>query len=29
LIKTERAYETNSKVITASSDILQQTNQIV
>ena len=29
LIKTERAYESNSKVITASSDILQQTNQIV
>ena len=29
LIKTERAYETNSKVITASADILQQTNQIV
>lgn len=29
LIKTERAYETNSKVITASSDILQQTNQMV
>ena len=29
LIKTERAYETNSKVITAGSDILQQTNQIV
>ncbi len=29
LIKTERAYETNSKVITASSDILQQTTQII
>ena len=29
LIKTERAYESNSKVITAGSDILQQTNQIV
>lgn len=29
LIKTERAYETNSKVITASSEILQQTNQII
>ena len=29
LIKAERAFESNSKVITASSDILQQTNQIV
>ena len=29
LIKTERAYESNSKVITAGSDILKQTNQIV
>jgi len=29
LIKTERAYESNSKVITAGNDILQQTNQIV
>ena len=29
LIKAERAFESNSKVITASSDILQQTNQLV
>ena len=29
LIKTERAYESYSKVINAGSDILQQTNQIV
>lgn len=29
LIKAERAFEANSKIITASSDILQQTNQMV
>ena len=29
LIKAERAFEANSKVITASSDILRQTNQMV
>ncbi|MDD3238274.1 MAG: flagellar basal-body rod protein FlgG [Candidatus Gastranaerophilales bacterium] len=29
LIKAERAFEANSKIITASSDILRQTNQIV
>lgn len=29
LIKAERAFESNSKIITASSDILRQTNQLV
>lgn len=29
LIKAERAFESNSKIITASSDILRQTNQVV
>lgn len=29
LIKAERAFESNSKVVTASSDILRQTNQMV
>ncbi|MCQ2790164.1 MAG: flagellar basal-body rod protein FlgG [bacterium] len=29
LIKAERAFESNSKIITASSDILRQTNQMV
>ncbi len=29
LIKAERAFESNSKIITASSDILRQTNQLI
>lgn len=29
LIKAERAFESNSKIISASSDILQQTNQLI
>ena len=29
LIKAQRSFESNSKIITASSDILRQTNQMV
>ena len=29
LIKAERAFESNSKIVSASSDILQQTNQLI